>query len=73
MTKVSWLQRQTEAMWQATAQARAGRTEAFLRLDGMARWNPPSDRLKRAALRNALSAMAGDKVTRRAEAAQRKR
>ena len=56
------LQRQTEAMWRAVADARQGKTAAFLLLDGMARWNPPSDRLKQAALRNAISAMMREDV-----------
>jgi DnaJ-domain-containing protein 1 len=56
------LQRQTEAMWRAVADARQGKTAAYLLLDGMARWNPPSERLKKAALRNAISAMVQNDV-----------
>ena len=56
------LQRQTEAMWRAVADARKGKTAAYLLLDGMSRWNPPSEGLKRAALRNAVSAMVQDDV-----------
>jgi hypothetical protein len=58
----SLLQRQTEAMWRAVAEARQGKTAAYLLLDGMARWNPPSERLKQAALRNAISAMIREDV-----------
>jgi len=58
----SSLQRQTEAMWRAVADARQGKTAAYLLLDGMARWNPPSQRLKQAALRNAISAMVQNDV-----------
>ena len=58
----SLLQRQTEAMWRAVADARQGKTAAFLLLDGMTRWNLPSERLKKAALRNAISAMVREDV-----------
>ena len=44
MTAPSHLQRQTEAMWRAVAEARRGQTEAYLLLDGLARWNCPSER-----------------------------
>ena len=59
MNAPSPLQLQTEAMWRAVAEARRGQTEAYLLLDGLARWNCPSERLKQAARRNALSAMTG--------------
>lgn len=53
------LQRQTESMWRAVAQARLGQTEALLLLDGLARRNCPkegsSERLRRAARRNVIS------------------
>jgi len=51
----SRLQQQTEAMWKAVAEGRRGKAQALLVLDGLARWDCPSERLSRAARRNVVS------------------